>query len=131
VPENRKRFARLAILYGWVQAGDHQFIYQQSSPELVYSVDHGHFFPGGPKWQATNLTGATAAEPDQQLASGCNLTPEELREAAAGLSCISEAMIERIVASPRDEWGITQADRLALVRYLIRRRDELRAVLGA
>ncbi len=44
VPENRDRFARLALLYGWVVAADRQFIYQNQDPRLVHSVDHGHFF---------------------------------------------------------------------------------------
>lgn len=58
VPDNRLRFAALAVLYGWIPAGDHQLIYSQTAPHLVYSVDHGHFFPGGPNWTATGLGGA-------------------------------------------------------------------------
>jgi hypothetical protein len=46
-PENRTRFARLAVLYGWVYASDHQQIYPTASPHLVLSVDHGHFIGGG------------------------------------------------------------------------------------
>jgi hypothetical protein len=48
IPENRTRFALLAVLGAWVFASDRQFIYGTSPPQLVYSVDHGHFLPGGP-----------------------------------------------------------------------------------
>jgi hypothetical protein len=44
---NRDRFARLSVLYGWVGAADRQFLYKNQPPNVVYSVDHGHFFPGG------------------------------------------------------------------------------------
>ena len=56
IAENRERFAKLAVLYGWMSAGDHQFIYRHDPPNLVHSVDHGHFFPGGPNWQVVQLT---------------------------------------------------------------------------
>jgi hypothetical protein len=46
VAENRDRFARIAWLYGWVVASDHQFIYSNDAPQIVYTVDHGHFFRG-------------------------------------------------------------------------------------
>src|SRR5438445_3489348 len=48
VAENRPRFAALAVLYSWARASDHQWIYSKHHPNLVYSVDHGHFFPNGP-----------------------------------------------------------------------------------
>ena len=46
VLDNRRRFAQLAVLFGWVGADDHQFVYRTSPPELVFSCDHDHFLPG-------------------------------------------------------------------------------------
>jgi hypothetical protein len=37
-PQNRPRFARLAVLYGWVHAGDQQFIYENAPPHKVHAV---------------------------------------------------------------------------------------------
>jgi hypothetical protein len=48
------RFALLAILYGWLQAQNRQFLYEKPS-KLVYSHDHGHFFPNGPNWKRSDL----------------------------------------------------------------------------
>jgi hypothetical protein len=63
VPDNRPRFAALAVLYGWIPAGDAQLIYRQTVSHLVYSVDHGHFFPGGPNWTLAGLSGFVPLSP--------------------------------------------------------------------
>jgi hypothetical protein len=122
--ENRSRFALLSVLYGWAYAGDHQLIYSNAPPHLVYSVDHGHFFPGGPNWCEIDLQ-YSSCNLDPSLKTDCNLTPDEINKAGAALACITENQILEAVAAPPDEWGITIDERLALVRYLIDRRSEL------
>ena len=125
VPANRPRFALLALLYGWTVAGDHQLIYTTEPPYLVYSVDHGHFFPGSVNWDVALLSGAPPAMPDPVLVQACGLTPTDLRQASSALLQTPIRGIVDAVASPLDEWGITEADRLALARFLIRRRAQL------
>lgn len=130
--ENRPRFARLAVLYGWAGSADDQFIYSTSPPELVYSVDHGHFFgPGNPSWDVDSLNRAGGASPNPTIVSACALTPDELRAAASRLSGVSDQLIGQIVAVPRSDWGITENERSALVEYLVRRRDDLIRATGA
>jgi hypothetical protein len=123
--ENRSRFALLAVLYGWTSAADHQLIYNNTSPRLVYSVDHGHFFPGGPEWKVSNLTSAPPAQLDATLVSACGLTPDELAKATQALKSLDEPSIIKAVASPPDEWGITNDERMALVEYLVDRRNKM------
>jgi len=125
VPANRARFALLALLYGWALANDHQLIYTTEPPYLVYSVDHGHFLPGSANWVVADLNAAPRAIPDPVLVQGCGLTPTELRQASWALLQTPIRGIIDAVASPLDEWGITEADRLALVRFLVRRRAQL------
>lgn len=125
VPENRLRFARLAVLYGWASSGDHQLIYPNSPPHVVISVDHGHFFPGGPDWQPPGLTGAPPADVNHEITSQCALTAAELRTALQELANVPEVAIIRAVAAPPDDWAISPDDRVALVQYLSRRRDEM------
>lgn len=67
ITENVARFARLAALFGWVHANDRQFIYENSRPHLVYSVDHGHFLPKGPAWTVASLNSASSPELDQKI----------------------------------------------------------------
>lgn len=123
-PENRTRLAHLAVLYGWVVPGDWQFLFGNSPPRLVHSVDHGHFFPNGPNWQIESLL---EAPPPCIPAcfSDCYLTVEELNEALESLSLITLEQIIETVASPPDEWGLTIEEREHLVHYLTHRKKAL------
>jgi hypothetical protein len=124
VAENRRRFALLAILYGWAHAGDHQFLYEKNPPHQVYSVDHGHFFPGGPNWTAASLEAGGAAQADALLV-GAGLTTADLKEGAERLAKVDGSAIAAIVASAPVEWGLTAEERAAMLAFLTKRRDEL------
>jgi hypothetical protein len=106
-PENRPRFALLAVLYGWVVAGDHQFVYENQPPHLVHSVDHGHFFPGGPDWTTASLRGAGDPALDPTLAGACAFTAEEIATAADALAPLPDQVVAEAVAAPLQEWGLT------------------------
>ena len=127
--ENRARFALLSVLYGWVYSGDPQFIYKKARPNLVYSVDHGHFFPCGPNWTINNLQHAHSAELDRYLVSSCKLTSEEIQQALLALNTVTEDVIIQAVAAPPSEWGLTIDERVTLIAYLFRRKQELLALL--
>ena len=129
IPENRPRFALLAILFGWIGAQDHQFVYSKSAPELVYSVDHGHFFPGGPAWTELSLAGAPQPQPDIQITNACNTTQPELHQAIRTLAAVGDEALVSVVSLPPDEWGLTMGDRVALLNFLKNRRAGLLAML--
>lgn len=124
-PENRSRFVLLAVLYGWVYANDIQFIFQKNPPRLVYSVDHGHFFPGGPDWTELDLMQALQAELNPDLYNNCNFTPDEISSALRALQSVSEETIIQAVAAPPSEWGLTLDERVTLVEYLTRQQQQL------
>jgi hypothetical protein len=128
-PENRERFALLILLYGWVYANDYQFIYKNARPNLVYSVDHGHFFPGGPEWNQRDLLEAANAEIHPRLVSKCQLKPEEISQGLMLLDAVSEESIIQAVAAPPREWGFTIDERVTMVEYLVKRRQDLLALL--
>lgn len=126
VSENRPRFALIAVLYGWIEAHDHQFIYQKSSPRLVYSVDHGHFLPGSIGWSQATLTAPTApATVDARTMQVCHCTSREINDACCRLQRITNDDIAHAVAVPPDDWGIDLDERIVLAMYLARRRKEL------
>jgi hypothetical protein len=127
--ENRARFALLCVLYGWVYSNDCQFIYKKSRPNLVYSVDHGHFFPGGPNWTKSDLMQAHQAELDPFLHKRCKFTTDETSSALLALQRVSEETIIQAVAAPPNEWGLTLDERVTLVEYLIRKQQQLLTVL--
>lgn len=122
---NRSRFAYLAILYGCVGSSDHQVIYKLDPPHTVYSVDHGHFFPGSTGWNAISLQQAEPAVPEPWVMQSCNMTPAELEQALCNLEKISDRVIAEVVAGPPNDWGVGDEDRVAVATFLARRRDEL------
>jgi hypothetical protein len=131
VAENRSRFAALAVLYGWIPAGDHQLIDRQTAPHLVYSVDHGHFFPGGPNWTVAGLAGAGPARPYGDLVNGCGITRDELRPVMDQLQTVTAETIAEAVAAPPNVWSITAEERVTVAAYLQARREQLLAALAA
>jgi hypothetical protein len=124
VPENRDRFARLAILYGWMGATDHQFIYENQPPHRVHSVDHGHFF-NGPGWTEASLAALPSAALDVTISTACGFTDDEVGAAAATIPLADDAAIASVVAGPPDAWGMSKADRVALASTLATRREAL------
>lgn len=122
---NRDRFAALAILYGWLFAGDHQVIYSTSS-SLVWSVDHGHFFPNGPGWTSQALTSAANPVPDANVMRNLQLSPVEISPAFTRLQAVTDADICTAISMPPETWGVSLQERADLVSYLIHRRDTMR-----
>lgn len=122
---NRERFAKLAILYGWMHANDHQVIYEEDTPHYAHSVDHGHFLPDAYQWTPVKLEADTTPVPDPHIMEGARLTPKDVANAAEQLSTVTDEVIARAVASPPDEWGITMDERKALAHYIAKRRDVL------
>jgi hypothetical protein len=123
--DNRDRFATLAVLYGWADSADQQFLYSRNAPHLVYSVDHGSFFAGGPEWTDDELSNAPPGDIDRWLAVEATVGRESLRSAVARLELVTDAVIAEAVADVPAEWGITLHERVALAQYLARRRDDV------
>lgn len=119
IPENRSRFALLAILYAWIQIGDRQFLYRKQPPKLVYSHDHGVCFP-------TDLANPqTCFHVDARIKRALDLQPEEIKRAKSALRAVNDEEIASAVAAPRDEWGVTLDDRIRIATYLARVRQEI------
>jgi hypothetical protein len=129
-PINRPRLAHLAVLYGLTAASDHQVIFPLGGDPLIWSVDHGHFLPGGPNWRADQLTNASAARVDAHIVGSCGVTREELVQPIRRLHELTEREIAEAVAIPPDEWYFPESDRIALARYLSDRRSAILAAVA-
>jgi len=124
-PYNKPRFALLSVFFGWLGGSDTQYIYKTTDPYLVYSVDHGHFFPNGPNWTVASLATAPAAVAQSDIVQQCRLTAAELATACAGLRALQPEQIAGAIGICPDEWGVGEVDRIALAEYLHRRRAEI------
>ena len=130
VPENRDRFLRLALLYGWVQSNDDQFIYENAPPHLVSSVDHGHFFPNGPNWTVDTLRTAGPPHLHPSIVSHVGaVTPQEEADLAALLEAVDDDHLVGVIGSIPQTWGLSIDERVALAMFLSVRRDQLVASL--
>ena len=125
VAENRGRFGALCILYSWAGCwGDHQMIYENSGVHLAHSVDHGHFFPGGPNWTTAGLQATPAAVLDAVFGQ-CGLVEAELVQTKQRLRAVTEQQLASILAAPPEAWGVAMQERVAMAEYLVRRKIEL------
>jgi hypothetical protein len=123
--ENRGRFASLAFLYGIVEPNDVQFFYEKHPPHLVHSVDHGHFFPGGPVWHVDRLQSSAPARPYDAIMRACNFTEAEVLMAMRAVALIKNETIAHAVAAPPPQWGLLLDHRVAVARYLHEQVKEL------
>lgn len=117
-PVNRERFAALHVLYSWTVAADHQVIYKNDPPHFVFSVDHGHFLPGGPNWSAATLAQAALPTMDPQLAS-LALERSLYRPFAERLAAVTPEVIASCVARVHPSWAVPDTDLLALAEFLL------------
>jgi hypothetical protein len=122
---NRSRFALLSVLYGWLGANDNQLVYSNQDPYLVYSVDHGHFFPGGPDWNIQSLANSPEAQPHPEICASCGLNDSDIKAALVNLNRIADDDIIEMIGLPPDEWGVSMDERIEISNFIMSRRDEM------
>jgi hypothetical protein len=118
---NKSRFAGLALLYAWARGSDCQFIYKVSEPRLVYSNDHGHFFPGANGWSIASLAADNDVTPHGHFAA-CGFVAADFAAYRPLVAAVAEEDIRMIVSAPPAEWSVPAPDRDAMAQYLLRRR---------
>lgn len=128
--ENRIRYIQLALLYGWTRAEDRQLLHRIARPELVYSVDHGHFF-GAEEWVIEVLSTVSAALPESDVVNKLKLTAAEIRLACPRFFTLGSEEIAAAVAAPPDEWWQDISQREVLAEHLqVRHAQLIEAIVG-
>jgi hypothetical protein len=128
-PENRQRYSRLAVLYGWLRAADRQLCYEAAAPNLIWSLDH-HRFLGGERWTAMSVLDMSDCFPDQWIQRNAGLSASELANIASRLPSVDLQTIAQAVAFPPDDWAITMDERIALAECILLRRDHMVAFMS-
>lgn len=121
---NKKRAADLAVFYGFGIGDDFQLFYENQTSR-VWSFDHGRFFPGSSGWSAASLANAAEGQPHQKIMNDAGITNESLQSALADVGKLSHMQIAEVVAAVPADWPTTQDDRLAMAKFLSRRRRDL------
>lgn len=120
---NRERFAALQVLYTWVGADDANWIYKKLAPNLVFSIDHARFLPGGTGWTAATLVASGAPRLDPSL-QPLALDLSVLGPPLARLEAVRPGTIAAAVARVHTEWGVDDTDVAALAAFLHGRMDQ-------
>lgn len=124
--DNRQRYNKLSVFFGWLVSGDMQFIKGTQPPHTVYSHDHGHFLPGGPMWTQASLdTYVVDPTPTPQIVNELKLKPEETAQAGEALKMITADNIVEALAAAPDDWNVPLADRVALATFVHARQERL------
>lgn len=126
--QNRFRFAALHILYSWLHCtGDHQAIFCNAEPHDVLSVDHSCFLPDSFGWSAPTLRARKdLVELDANFAP-LGLSDDEHGEVLDRLAAVTAEAIADVAATPPDDWGVYQPDKVAFAEYVACRRTRLLA----
>jgi hypothetical protein len=124
-PGNPERFAALAVLYGWTDPEDRQYLYAKEAPHLVFSVDHGAFFTGSSDWDVGSLRTSMSADVDQLVSIPADLSRSVIQSAVDRLNAATNEVIAEVVTDIPADWGITLDERVVLAQYLGNRRDAL------
>jgi hypothetical protein len=128
---NRARFGALDVLYAWaVCAGDQQFIYANTPPYPVLSVDHTTFLPGGPAWSEATLASHGLQVARDPVLQRVSLDANDRSPALTRLAAATAEEIAGVVARPPNDWGVGESDRVALARFLLEREDAVIATLS-
>lgn len=129
-PCNRDRFARLALLYGWINVhSDQQLMYLKHDPRMVFSMDHEESIANCGRWVDASLGTVPAATPDNWIMTGSGLAIGDLKFLKPELAAVTDAQIAEVVAVPPNTWGISVQERVCLGKWLVARRDEMIAAL--
>lgn len=122
--ENRRRYALLAVLFGWIGGHEAEYLYHRTDQSVV-SIDFDHFIGERKQgWSLADLTAPHEPTLEPELAP-LNFTPDELAPHIEALGAVSDRSLASGIATCPDQWTITEQERVALYDYLRARRDVL------
>lgn len=124
IPLNRGRFAALSLLFGWTVAADIQFLYHTDS-KLVFSADHGWFFPNGQNWDISSLQNEQTPCVNTQIQFTARLSQPEICQVRDSLRSIQDKDIAKIIKELPTDWSIDQPQKESLLEFLSVRREVL------
>lgn len=122
--DNATRRAYIHAMYDWCWGGDDQWLYCIKNDMQVFSHDHGHYLPGGPKWTAEGLKHCVdEAHPFRGPPD--SVAHDAFQEAARRLEAVSRDQIAEILRKIPRSWPIGDHELETLGFFLDRRRGSV------
>ena len=126
--DNADRQAGVYALHDWCWGNDGQWLYDSTDDMRMFSHDHGHFLPGGPRWSVAALQG-DATTPHSLDIPTTGIPADALREAADRVEAVTQADLVGILQGIPASWPVPDADLEALGEFLDGRRGAVAARL--
>jgi hypothetical protein len=116
--DNRRRHAGVFALYDWCWGGDDQWLYCETSDRMLYSHDHGWYFPEtGAEWSEATLLGHVG-DPHQAPHTIVNLDQTEVNRLADRLDEVTSEDLASILRAIPPSWPVSNAELGALGFFL-------------
>lgn len=117
--DNRRRHVGVYALYDWCLGADQQWLYDIENDRMLYSHDHGLYFPpaGTGTWTISDLMAHADTEwplPDPAE----NLLPAAVEDVAEALRSVPRQSLRAIINSVPAHWPVDDADLEALGYFL-------------
>lgn len=87
---------------------------------ISFSVDHGHFLPGGPTWSIATLAAAPPPTTDPQF-NALGLDPGDYAPFVQRLEAVTPRVIASFLSRVHASWGVTDTELAALGEMLLHR----------
>lgn len=109
--DNRSRHVGVYALYDWCFGADDQWLYDLDNDRMLYSHDHGAFFPpaGMGYWLRESLQ-AVADTPHTLPYPSNDLSPLAVAEVADALEAVDRADLVEVLCSIPASWPVSTED---------------------
>lgn len=118
--------AALAVLLGWCEAHDAQFVVT-NSPSRLWGIDFGAYLADGFRWSVASLEAHAFDEvrPHATLHTDLRLGDADFAAVRRRLLAIDDVAIARVVAQVPAAWCTASLERATLAMFLAERRRQL------
>ena len=123
--DNQRRHAGIFAVYDWCWGGDPQWLYSETNDLMIYSHDHGWYFPEeGNDWSEATLT--ARADEERVLSWPTDgLDSAEVNRLAGALDAVARADLVEILSQVPLSWPATTIELEALGWFLERRAPQV------
>jgi len=134
---NRQDLAYMIVFDQWIGNSDRtkrNIIFQTISRGKfkLYLIDHGNCFPKGRKWTINSLKKQSkkpVAKSVHKLYQKFYCNPDLLYQFMNTIIALPNEVIYSIVSSIPNDWEVTEKEKRALVKHLIRRKRVLPSII--
>jgi HipA-like kinase len=130
--DNSRRHVGVYALYDWCFGADQQWLYELDEDRMIFSHDHGLYFPpnGTGRWTRQDLISAVD-QPHELSDDRAGLSGEATKDIAMALEEVNRSNLVSVLASIPASWPVSDQDLEDLGWFLGRRAPAVAARVRA